>query len=81
VKILASKKNSFEEKLNQLSDISDQLESGNLSLDEMLASFEKGVKLYRECHQVLTDAEAKINQIIIEDDQTKEISFIEKGEE
>jgi len=78
---LASKKNSFEEKLNQLSDISDQLESGNLSLDEMLASFEKGVKLYRECHQVLTDAEAKINQIIIEDDQTKEISFIEKGEE
>lgn len=81
MRILASKKNHFEEKLNQLTSLSDQLESGNLSLDEMLEAFEKGVKLYKECHQVLTDAEAKINLIMIDDDKAKEIPFVEKGEE
>ena len=39
---------SIESKLNDLEKILEELESGNLELDESLKKFEKGVKLSRE---------------------------------
>ncbi|MBP9674009.1 MAG: exodeoxyribonuclease VII small subunit [Bacteriovoracaceae bacterium] len=50
----------FEEQLNKLEEIVGELESGNLSLDESLKKFEKGMELYKGCKQVLDSAEKKI---------------------
>ena len=50
---------SIESKLNDLEKILEELESGNLELDESLKKFEKGVKLSRECQKTLEEAELK----------------------
>lgn len=55
----------FEENLSELDTIITQLESNQLSLEEALKAFEKGVKLSKECQSVLTQAEQKV-QILLE---------------
>jgi len=54
----------FEKSVEQLDSIVERMESGELSLDESLKLFEKGVKLTRECQQTLADAEAKIEKLM-----------------
>ncbi|MDC9728209.1 MAG: exodeoxyribonuclease VII small subunit [Methyloprofundus sp.] len=55
----------FEDSLKDLEGIVEQLEQGELSLDESLKSFEQGVKLTRICQTALQDAEQKV-QILLE---------------
>lgn len=55
----------FEENLSELDTIVSQLESNDISLEEALKAFEKGVKLSQECQSVLTQAEQKV-QILLE---------------
>ncbi len=56
----ANKKNNFESQLAELESIVDQLEDGDLPLDEALKIFEKGVKLSRQCQKHLAEAEQKV---------------------
>lgn len=56
-----SKSATFEKSLDSLEKIVQQLEQGDLSLDEALKQFEKGVALARECQDALKQAEQKIN--------------------
>lgn len=51
----------FEESLRELELIAKALEEGNLSLDESLTNFEKGIGLSRICSQKLEQAEKKID--------------------
>ena len=57
-----SKKNSksIESRLSELEAILEELESGDLELDQALKKFEQGVKLSIECQKTLEDAELKI---------------------
>lgn len=50
----------FEKKLSRLEEIVQKMEKGDLALEESLKLFEEGVKLSRECHQRLSDAESKV---------------------
>lgn len=50
----------FEKSMAQLQDIVIQLEKGELSLEESLQQFEKGIALARECQGILNTAEQKI---------------------
>lgn len=59
----------FEKKLQDLEKIVDKMESGELSLDDSLKSFEKGVKLSRECHEELEKAEIKVKKLLDVDSQ------------
>ncbi len=54
----------FEKSVQELDAIVSKMESGELSLDESLKLFEKGVKLTRECQQSLAEAEAKIEKLM-----------------
>ena len=47
------KKIDFEASLDQLEQLVDQMEDGELTLEESLKAFEQGVKLTRECQQAL----------------------------
>ena len=57
---------SFEESLTELEGIVDKLEKGQLSLDESLMLFEKGIKLVRECNTKLKSAQQKVEKLIMD---------------
>ena len=52
---------SFEENLRELEDIVKKLESGDISLDEMLELYEQGIARTKECNAQLKNAEQKIS--------------------
>jgi exodeoxyribonuclease VII small subunit len=54
----------FESALEDLEQIVEQLESGELSLEDSLSAFEKGVGLVRFCNQKLNDVERKIEMLV-----------------
>ena len=58
--------NRFEDKLKELGRIVEELENGDVDLENMLALFENGIKLTKECTKELTDAEQKINILLKE---------------
>ena len=59
----------FEKKLSRLEEIVQKMEKGELALEESLKLFEEGVKLSRECHQRLNEAEAKVKMLVSIDDK------------
>lgn len=50
----------FEQSITDLEQIVKQLEKGELTLEESLKQFEKGIGLARKCQDVLNQAEQKI---------------------
>lgn len=50
----------FETSITELEQIVSQLEKGELSLEEALKQFEKGITLARKCQDILNQAEQKI---------------------
>jgi exodeoxyribonuclease VII small subunit len=58
-----AKQSSFEDALNELEALVEQMESGDLSLDQSLAAFEKGVALTRQCQKALSEAELKVQKL------------------
>ncbi len=63
----------FETALQQLEQLLEQMESGELSLEESLKTFERGVKLAAQCQKALSEAEQKV-KILTE--QGQEADFI-----
>ena len=58
----------FEESLKQLEKIVDQLERGDLPLEESIRLFEEGVRLSTACKQELDAAEGKVQILMKERD-------------
>ncbi len=63
----SSKKPDFETALSELESLVEQMEQGDLSLDESLKQFERGVQLTRACQAALKEAEQKV-QVLLEKD-------------
>lgn len=55
---------SFEEALQQLEQIVQKLEKGELALEESLKLYEEGIRLSRLCHGKLEEAEGKIEMLM-----------------
>ncbi len=51
----------FETALKELETLVDTMEKGELSLEDSLSHFERGVQLSRTCQQALKDAEQKVD--------------------
>lgn len=56
----------FEKSIAELETIVMQLENGDLSLEESLKQYEKGITLARKCEETLTRAEQKIELLSTE---------------
>lgn len=54
---------SFEQLYNELEATIEKLEEGNLSLDDALALYQRGIELATECGTMLDDAELKIQEL------------------
>lgn len=57
----------FEQDLERLERIVEQLEKGELSLERSIDLFEQGMRLYRQCRFALETAEQRVNSILAED--------------
>ena len=55
---------SFEKAMEQLEQIVQALENGDLKLEEALKKFEDGMKLSQQCAQKLEESERKINLLM-----------------
>ena len=58
-----SAKNSFENNLNRLEEISSLLESDDIGLEEAITLYEEGIELSKTCISALRDAELKITEL------------------
>ncbi len=67
---MADKKMNFETSLSQLEETVKALESGEMSLDESIALYEKGIKLSSECAEALKNAKQRI--IMLSDAEKEE---------
>lgn len=54
----------FEQSLTELEALVVKMEGGELSLDESLQSFERGIALYRSCRGALDAAEARVKLLL-----------------
>ena len=65
----------FNKGLSELESIINKMESGDLSLEDSLKYFEKGVKLHRQCHTALSNAEQRISVLSASDGYSSEKPF------
>jgi len=54
----------FEQALDELERLVAQMEGGELSLEESLGSFERGIGLFRQCQQSLEQAELRVRLLL-----------------
>ncbi|MCP4589609.1 MAG: exodeoxyribonuclease VII small subunit [bacterium] len=66
---MAKKKPTFEEALNRLESITEQIERGQIGLEESISRYEEGMKLVRYCRTVLGKAEQRIEQLHLGSDE------------
>lgn len=65
----------FEDAMKELEKIAEELEKGNLSLDESVSKFEDVMKLSKKCSDLLDTAEKKITMLINDNGTIKEENF------
>lgn len=58
----------FEKSLQQLEELVERLETGELSLEDSLNTFEQGIKLTRTCQAALQEAEQKVELLLQKED-------------
>ncbi|EHK9576437.1 exodeoxyribonuclease VII small subunit [Vibrio parahaemolyticus] len=59
----------FEATIEELDSLVDQLENGDLALDDALRKFERGIALARAGQAKLSDAEQRVSILLSEDDE------------
>jgi exodeoxyribonuclease VII small subunit len=67
----------FEDSLAKLEKITEELESGDLSLEESLKKFEEGVKLAEFCNSKLDEAQQKVTLLLKKDGTRIEVGFVD----
>lgn len=56
-----NKKNSFEDAINRLEEISSLLDSNEIGLEEAISLYEEGIELSKFCFEKLQQAELKVS--------------------
>ena len=74
-----AKSTKFEDALGELEYLIESLEAGDLSLEQSLVQFERGMMLSKFCQQSLADAEKKV-KILMDDksDNNSELADFEQ---
>jgi len=70
-----TQKAGFEQALSDLENLVEQLESGDLSLDQSLKQFKRGVELTRHCQGILEQAQQIVEQLIEANDESSAVPF------
>ncbi len=59
-----AEKRTFEQSMSDLEGVVRKLEGGEITLDESLTAFEKGIKLTRECEVMLSEAKGRVEKLV-----------------
>jgi len=59
----------FEKALNELEGLVEKMEKGELSLEQALADFQRGIELSRSCQETLKAAEQKVQILMDQSDK------------
>jgi len=65
----------FEKALEELEALVEQLESGDLSLDQSLKQFQRGIELTRHCQGILEQAQQTVEQLTDPDDESSAVGL------
>lgn len=68
-----AKETSFEETIKKLEQIADELEKGELNLDESVSKFEEGMELSKKCSEMLNNAEKRITILLQNGNEIEEL--------
>ena len=60
----------FEDALGELETIVRRLEGGQVKLDDAILAYERGAQLRRHCEKKLTEAQQRVDRIVLGPDQT-----------
>ena len=62
---MVKKEKKFEEAMSELEQIVQQLERGDVPLDEAIAKFQEGMALSQYCNETFTKAEVTVSKMIV----------------
>lgn len=71
----------FEKSLQNLEQLVESMESGEMTLEKSLQAFEDGIKLTKECQQALREAEQKVAILLSNNGEESLEPFEEGGED
>ena len=74
-------KKSFEQTLKELEEVVEELEKGDIPLEKAIKKFEDGMKLSRQCSEMLEETERKISLLIKGEDGEPLLSPFPDGNE
>ncbi len=69
------KEKSFEESMQELEKIVQELENNDLNLDESVKKFEDGMEISKKCNKILEEAEKKITILLENNGEIEEKNF------
>jgi exodeoxyribonuclease VII small subunit len=72
---LEKKEQTFEDAMDQLEQIVDQLETGEVPLEEAIKLFQNGMQLSKTCHQKLSLVEKQVHLLIEEEGELVKKEF------
>ena len=61
---MAGKKQTYEENIEQIDEILEKLENGELSLEDSINEYEKAIKLIKESEKLLEIGEGKVLKVL-----------------
>jgi exodeoxyribonuclease VII small subunit len=76
-----SNKKTFEEAMEELEQIVNQLEKGDVPLEEALSIFQKGIELSQLCNKKLKHVEEQLAKVLTEDGTLKDFTVDEEDQE
>ena len=74
-----TKAHGFEQSLQELESLVEKMEQGDLSLEDSLSHFERGVQLSRTCQKALKEAEQKVEILMQKNGQDEITAFDSEG--
>ena len=67
----------FEEKVKNLEEIINELENGEIDLDESINKYTTAMKLIKECDTELKKVEEKVNKMVSENNEVSDFKISE----
>lgn len=65
----------FEEKIKELENIINELENGEIDLENSIDKYTKAMKLVKECDEQLNKIEKQVSKIILENGEEKDFNI------
>ena len=75
------KKLDYEAAVKELEELVERLEQGDISLEESLKLYERGVLLTRDCQESLQAAEQKVQMLLQQSGQSNLVNFDPESDE